>query len=239
MIPVFDYDILQSGVIQNSFNLKILIVIGNNRNSKMNHPENVSITPWFTKQEWIKVAYCIVTATDSKIAEKHFQDDTNFKNYSSKDQVELYLRAIEDIDVWKTRTNKLPAGVETTLCLLHGAITHAKSTDNSIFRSRASVQLCLATAINRFLNLICHTGFNLFGLTKYYDVAESPEGTSLLDTYKIDSGGDRMPVELIDSAINVPKSDEKVEPSIDRYFCHLKNSKNSNIFCGKIPISSC
>ena len=138
----------------------------------MNQPENVSITPWFTKQEWIKVAHCIVTATDSKIAEKYFQDYTNFKNYSSKDQVELYFRAIEDIDVWKTRTNKLPAGVETTLCLLHGAITHAKSTDNSIFRSRASVQLCLATAINRFLNLICHTGFNLFGLTKYYDVAE-------------------------------------------------------------------
>ena len=138
----------------------------------MNNPENISVTPWFTKQEWIKVAYCIVTATDSKIAEKHFQDDTDFKDYSSRNQIELYLKAIEDIDVWKTRTNKLPAGVETTLCLLHGAITYAKSTDNSIFCSRASLQLCLATAINRFLNLICHTGFNLFGLTKYYDVAE-------------------------------------------------------------------
>ena len=56
------------------------------------------------------------------------------------------------------------------------------------------------------------------------ETAEGPEGTSLLDTYKINSGGDRMPVELIDSAINVPKSDEKVEPSIDRYFCHPKNS---------------
>ena len=43
-----------------------------------------------------------------------------------------------------------------------------------------------------------------------------PEGTSLLDTYKIDSGGDRMPVELIGSAINSPKNDEKDEPSIDR-----------------------
>ena len=46
--------------------------------------------------------------------------------------------------------------------------------------------------------------------------AEGPEGTSLLDTYKIDSCGDRMPVELIGSAINSPKNDEKDEPSIDR-----------------------
>ena len=59
------------------------------------------------------------------------------------------------------------------------------------------------------------------------ETAEGPEGTSLLDTYKIDSGGDRMPVELIETAINAPKKDEKDEHLIDRYFYlyRLKNSK--------------
>ena len=78
------------------------------------------------------------------------------------------------------------------------------------------------------------------------ETAEGPEGTSLLDTYKIDSGGDRMPVELIDSAINVPKSDEKVEPSIDRYFFISIDSKilsrsfklRKSIYCNLKTFSS-
>ena len=35
-----------------------------------------------------------------------------------------------------------------------------------------SSNLTLSTCINRFLNLVSHTGFNLSGLTKYYDVAK-------------------------------------------------------------------
>ena len=134
--------------------------------------QNVSITPWFSQKEWVKVAYCIVTGTDPVLSENHFRGNEDFEDVTSNDPVNLFLMAIQEINIWKARTNKLAAGIETTLCLLHGAIAYAKSTENSNYNSKAAVQLCLATAINRFLNLICHTGFNLFGLTKYYDVAE-------------------------------------------------------------------
>ena len=55
-------------------------------------------------------------------------------------------------------------GVETTLCLLEGAVCLALHVPSS--------NLTLSTCVNRFLNLVSHTGFNLSGLTKYYDVAK-------------------------------------------------------------------
>ena len=87
-------------------------------------------------------------------------------------RAEAFQRAVEEIMIWKSRTDRLAAGVETTLCLLLGALAHANIAVQQDVTGDAHVCLTLATAVNRFLNLISHTGFNLLGLTKYYDVAE-------------------------------------------------------------------
>ena len=152
--------------------VKFFAVVAIATENKMDMNERITITPWFSQEEWLNVACCIITATDPVSADKYLQDKHRIKDHANKNPAVLYLRAIEEINTWKTRANKLPSGVETSLCLLTGAITYANSTNKTDCSSTETVRLCLATAINRFLNLVCHTGFNLFGLTKYYDVAE-------------------------------------------------------------------
>ena len=133
---------------------------------------DVIVRPWFSEEEWIKVAQHVIIGTDQRLIKAHFQDDEGLGQIDTTDQVEAFRRAVEQITIWKARTHKLAAGVETTFCLLQGAISYAKSLKEQDISSESSVCLCLAASVNRFLNLICHTGFNLFGLTKYYDVAE-------------------------------------------------------------------
>jgi len=62
--------------------------------------------------------------------------------------------------VWRTRVQRLPAGVETSASLLE-ALTSPPHT-----------ALSLATAVNRFLNHVSHIGMNLWGLTKLHEAAE-------------------------------------------------------------------
>ena len=64
----------------------------------------------------------------------------------------------------------LTTGVETSLCLLEGALAAAASSEDG---GPPWLHLTASTCINRFLNLASHTGFHLLGLTKYYDVART------------------------------------------------------------------
>ena len=135
----------------------------------MENSQEIVVTPWVSQEEWNVVAQCILIGADPKHFQKYFEGKTEKSN---SNPIEAFQRAIEVINIWKARTHRLAAGIETTLCLLEGAIMYANSNLESNPQSNTSVCLCLATSINRFLNLICHTGFNLFGLTKYYDVAD-------------------------------------------------------------------
>lgn len=136
----------------------------------MENSQEIVVTPWVSHEEWNAVAKCILIGTDPKLFQKYFEGETD--KLSTTNPVEAFQQAIEEINIWKARTHRLAAGIETTLCLLEGAIMYANSNLKLNPHSNTSVCLCLATSINRFLNLICHTGFNLFGLTKYFDVAD-------------------------------------------------------------------
>ena len=58
------------------------------------------------------------------------------------------------------------------------------------------------------------------------ETSEGPKGTSLLDTYKIDGGGDRIPVELMDESHKSPNSGTKIDSSTDEGQLP-KNDKNN------------
>ena len=58
------------------------------------------------------------------------------------------------------------------------------------------------------------------------ETSEGPKGTSLLDTYKIDGGGDRIPVELMDESHKSQNSGTKNDPSTDEG--HLPKNDKSN-----------
>ena len=137
----------------------------------MSETPDMLVTPWFSQDEWTNVAQCVIHGTDPGFIKEHFENESWMVGTVSNNQIEAYQLAIEQITVWKSRTHRLPAGVETTLCLLQGAIAQAKSCNVSLLSADDSVTLCLATSVNRFLNLICHTGFDMFGLTKYPDVS--------------------------------------------------------------------
>lgn len=98
---------------------------------------DVRVTPWHSHEEWELVKNCLL----------------NNKLQAAKDHIE----------VWKSRTHKLDAGIETTHCLLESILLEASSD--------AAHALALSASINRFLNLITHAGMNMFQLSKYYDVA--------------------------------------------------------------------
>ena len=140
------------------------------------------VTPWVSTEEWLKVARWIIYGSninrnnltnESGVSwddiEKWPEHDT-----TDLDPVKSFKNALEEISVWKIRTDRLPAGVETTMCLLQGALAMAKIENDPNLEVEEADSICLAlsTAVNRFLNLISHTGFHLFELKKYYDVAE-------------------------------------------------------------------
>ena len=92
-----------------------------------------SETAWYSSQEWERVRELVVARS---------------------------TRAVEMMKVWRSRVDRLPAGVETSLCLLeaHNARPHSA--------------LSLGTAVNRFLNHISHLAMNTWGLTKLHEAAE-------------------------------------------------------------------
>jgi len=94
------------------------------------------VKPWISLEEWKKVKNCLM-------------------------QRKLKL-AQEYINVWKIRTHKLDAGIETTHCLLSSILLNTNVNAHT---------LALSASVNRFLNLISHAGMNMFNLSKYYDVA--------------------------------------------------------------------
>jgi len=97
-------------------------------------PEHVQmrLDPWFDDDEWNHVKNLVL----------------------SKD-----LRAIKFFQVWRSRSPRLPAGIETTCALLEASL----QMDNS---------LTISMAINRFLNHISHIGMNVWGVRKLHDAAE-------------------------------------------------------------------
>lgn len=76
-------------------------------------------------------------------------------------------RAKRTIKNWQLRCDRLPAGAETSLYLIEAVL--AVHDDD---RHADSLSLILASAINRFLNLVAHIAERKFDLSKYYDVAQ-------------------------------------------------------------------
>lgn len=81
----------------------------------------------------------------------------------SSDQPGDKRRALDMISVWRSRVSRLPAGVETTSALLQASLSGGLP---------SQLKLTLAAALNRFLNHLSHIGMNLFGVSKYHEVAE-------------------------------------------------------------------
>lgn len=77
------------------------------------------------------------------------------------------IRAKRTIKNWQLRSDRLPAGAETSLYLIEAVL--AVHDDD---RHTDSLSLILASAINRFLNLVAHIAERKFDLSKYYDVAQ-------------------------------------------------------------------
>ena len=76
-------------------------------------------------------------------------------------------RAKRTLKNWQLRSDRLPAGAETSLYLIE-AVLAVHDGD----RHPDSLSLILASAINRFLNLVAHIAERKFDLSKYYDVAQ-------------------------------------------------------------------
>lgn len=87
------------------------------------------------------------------------------KKWVHSDNVLELQKAHDTILAWRSRVNRLPAGVETTLCLLQALLSAGSG-------NPSSVVLTVSAAINRFLNLVTHSGLNMLGLSKYHDVAK-------------------------------------------------------------------
>ena len=105
--------------------------------SKTRMELDVRVVPWFNATEWTAV-----------------------KDYLSNGQLSL---AKNHILLWKSRTQKLHGGIETTLWLLDAILMHADEGAHS---------LALSAAVNRFLNLVTHAGMQMFNMSKYYEVGE-------------------------------------------------------------------
>ena len=102
------------------------------------------VVPWFDTAEFIAVAEWVLSSEVGKLR-----------------------RAKRAIKNWQLRSDRLPAGAETSLYLIVAVLAiHDNNHDSD------TLSLVLATAINRFLNLVLHIGERKFGLFKYYDVAE-------------------------------------------------------------------
>ena len=76
-------------------------------------------------------------------------------------------RAKRTIKKWQLRSDRLPAGAETSLYLIEAVLA---AHDNVLHAD--SLSLLLASAINRFLNLVSHIAEHKFDLSKYFDAAQ-------------------------------------------------------------------
>ena len=98
---------------------------------------DVRVVPWFNADEWKTV-----------------------KEYLSNGHLSM---ARNHILLWKSRTQKLHGGIETTLWLLDAVLMQEDEGAHS---------LALSAAVNRFLNLVTHAGMQMFNMSKYYEVGE-------------------------------------------------------------------
>jgi len=111
------------------------------------------VEPWFNGEEW-----------------EHVRDLVLNRD----------LRALRFLKVWESRSARLAAGVETTICLLQAS-------------TQMSSSLSLSMAINRFLNHISHIGMNVFGVTKLHQAAERLKVPSWIVDIRHDSTHGHMP----------------------------------------------
>ena len=58
--------------------------------NKMDMNERITITPWFSQEEWLNVACCIITATDPVSADKYLQDKHRIKDHINENPAVLY-----------------------------------------------------------------------------------------------------------------------------------------------------
>ena len=171
--------------------------------------KEVRVTPWISHQEWQSVKNSII---------------------------EQKLQAAKDhIEIWKSRTFKLDAGVETTHCLLESILMETNESAHA---------LALSASINRFLNLITHAGMNMFNLSKYYDVAKCLAIPRWIVDVRHDTSHGQMPgYEVLKSAVAFcfkwlvvnywQYEDYSEEPNLENYeFIHemLDCYKNLKIY---------
>ena len=127
---------------------------------------DVRVVPWFNAIEW-----------------------TTVKDYLSNGQLSL---AKNHILLWKSRTQKLHGGIETTLWLLDAILMHADEGAHS---------LALSAAVNRFLNLVTHAGMQMFNMSKYYEVGEQLSIPRWIVDARHDASHNHMPnYEVLKSA---------------------------------------
>ena len=127
---------------------------------------DVRVVPWFNATEWTAV-----------------------KDYLSNGQLSL---AKNHILLWKSRTQKLHGGIETTLWLLDAILMHADEGAHS---------LALSAAVNRFLNLVTHAGMQMFNMSKYYEVGEQLSIPRWIVDARHDASHNHMPnYEVLKSA---------------------------------------
>ncbi|XP_040568400.1 uncharacterized protein [Lepeophtheirus salmonis] len=89
----------------------------------------LQVVPWYSESEWISVRNQILSSSK-----------TNWEEAKAR------------IYCWKARVERLPAGVETTLCLLQAKLSPASP------EMDPSIRLTLSAAVIRFLNHLSHIG---------------------------------------------------------------------------------